>query len=71
MSLMGGSREVTIVVKKRPDGRSEIFCVAAGSDREVRTGLVAGPDSASVRERVRQLRETLVRSGNSVTVTEC
>jgi hypothetical protein len=66
---MAEQREARIVVGKADgQGRHEILCHDPVTGRDVKTGLAVGRDQ--VESNVRQLKETLERAGNRVTVKE-
>ena len=59
--------EARIIVKKRPDGRSEVSVVAPGSDRVIPGGQY---DANKVEDGVRRLTEHMRKSGNQTDVLE-
>lgn len=59
--------EVRILLKKHEaSGKYELSLLDPATGRESRTGLMVGPDRASIDKQVRELKETLERSGSWV-----
>lgn len=63
--IMAEKPEARIIVKPGPEGRREISCYDPVTGRESATGLRGGD------QEIRQIKETLERAGNRVTVKEC
>lgn len=57
-------KEARIIVKPGPEGQREISCYDPATGREVATGLKGGE------KEIRQIKESLEKAGNRVTVRE-